>query len=365
MKRLLKIAGGLVVVALFAVGGLYGAELLFSGGSRASEDSRGSGGGDDPTRVSTAAVESALIEDRVTAVGSLMPLRQVELRPAVEGRVVEVAVSSGDEVAQGDLILRLDSRAEEATVAEAEATLREAQQNFDRVEELSRTNNAAQDQLEAARARLTRAEAGAEGARAALEDRRLTAPFDGSLGLIDTDPGEYVDTATTVAELSDLSVVQADLALPERYFERLEPGLGVEVETPAYPGETFTGTVTVRAPLVSPNSRSFDIRAEIDNADRRLVGGMFAQSRIVFGDYEGLAVPDDAVISEGLTSYVFTVDEDTARRQEVRLGGSVGSLTEVAEGLEEGARVVVAGWDTLSDGAPVTVSDDVSQEALE
>ncbi len=364
MTPILKIAGGLAVVALFAAGGLYGTDMLLSAGGGPAEGAARDAEAA-PTPVSTAPVERTSIADTVSAVGTLNPVRQVELRPAVSGRVVEVGPASGEDVAEGDLIVQLDARAEQAALSEAEATLREAQQNFDRIQSLADSNTAAADQLEAARATLSRAEAAVESAEADLEDRRLTAPFDGTLGLIDTDPGEYIDSSTSVATLSDLSVMQADLSLPERYFERVAPGLAVEVETPAYPGETFEGEIGVRAPEVSAASRSFDVRAEIANPDERLVGGMFARSRIVFGEYEGLAVPDDAVISEGLTSFVFTVEDGTARRREVRLGGSVGDLTEVSEGLEEGVPVVVAGWDTLSDGAAVTVGEDVAEEATQ
>lgn len=348
------------MLALFGAAGLYGTDAVLPDGA-----ARGStGGGESPIRVSVAPVEATRVEDAVTAVGTLRPVRQVELRPAVAGRVVEVGIRSGQSVSAGDLIVQLDSAAERADLDEAEATLREAQQNFRRIEELAASNTAAEDRLEAARATLSRAEAAVSRAEAALADRRVTAPFDGVAGLVDTDPGEYIDPQTSVATLSDLSVMRADLALPERYYERVESGQSVEIEVPAYPGETFTGAVTVRAPEVSSASRSFDVRAEIGNPDRRLVGGMFARTRIVFGTHEGLAVPDDAVIGEGLSTYVYTVSDGTARRREVQLGASLGARTEVTEGLQGGAEVVVAGWDTLSDGASVTVGEDAPREAL-
>lgn len=362
MKRYLKTAGGIAAIALFGVAGLYGTDAILPDGA-----AQGSTGGGEarPTRVAVAQAEQRRIEETVTAVGTLRPIRHVDLRPAVPGRVVEVGVASGARVTAGDLIVQLDPKAERAALAEAEATLRESQRNFERIEELAASNTAAEDRLDAARATLSRAEAAVNRAEAALEDRRVTAPFDGTLGLIDTDPGEYVDPQTSIAALSDLSRMQADVALPERYYDRIEPGQPVAIQVPAYRDETFEGEITVRAPEVSAASRSFDVRAEVANPERRLVGGMFARTRIVLGTYEGLAVPDDAVIGEGLSSYVFTVTDGTAERREIQLGASVGSRTEVVEGLDAGADVVVAGWDTLSDGAPVTVGEGVPDEGLE
>ncbi len=362
MKRYLKIAGGIAAIALFGAAGLYGTDAILPDGA-----ARGSTGGEEaqPTRVSVAATEQRRIEDTVTAVGTLRPVREVQLRPSVSGRVAEIGVTSGQTVTEGELIVQLDAGAERAALDEAEATLREARQNFRRIEELAASNAAAENQLEAARATLSRAEAAVSRAEVALENRRVTAPFDGTVGLIDTDPGEYIDPQTSVATLSDLSVMRADMGLPERYYARVEAGQPVEIEVPAYEGETFMGRITVRAPGVSADSRSFEVRAEVPNDARRLVGGMFARSRIVFGTHDGLAVPDDAVIGEGLSTYVFTVSEGTARRREVRLGASTGTRTEVIEGLDAGTEVVVAGWDTLSDGAPVTVGEDVPEESLE
>ncbi|WP_093425436.1 efflux RND transporter periplasmic adaptor subunit [Tranquillimonas alkanivorans] len=187
----------------------------------------------------------------------------------------------------------------------------------------------------------------------------------GTLGLVSADPGQILDTSTTIAPLSDLSVVRVDFALPERYFSRVGVGQAVDVITPAYPDQTFRGEVTVRAPVVEDDSRSFIVRAEIDNSDRRLVGGMFARTQLVFDTYDGLAVPDDAIISEGTATYVFTVSDGTATRTEVQTGASMGALTEITDGLSDGAQVVVTGWDDLSDGASVEVAEEVAREGLQ
>ena len=67
----------------------------------------------------------------------------------------------------------------------------------------------------------------------------IIAPFAGTLGLIDIEPGAFLDGSEVVTSLSDLSVVEVVVSLPERYFERVTPGQTLVVTTPAYPGETF------------------------------------------------------------------------------------------------------------------------------
>jgi membrane fusion protein (multidrug efflux system) len=98
------------------------------------------------------------------------------------------------------------------------------------------------------------------------------------------------------------------------------------------------------------------VRVRLDNPDRLLASGMFVTGELVFDTYRALTLPDDAIISEGDATYVFTVADGRARRTSVEIGQSEDGRTEIADGLERGARVVVTGWDMLSDGAPVTVA---------
>jgi len=352
MKRSAKIVAGLGIVLLFALAGVTGTQALLSV-QRTDDGGRASAA----TRVAVASPEPRRIEESVTVTGTIMPVRAVRIVPDAPGRVTGVPVSPGQQVAAGDLLVQLDDRAARAALADAEATLREAQQAYERIERLAESNAAADSQLEGARADLHRAEAAVMGARADLQDRTITAPFDGTLGVIDIDEGAYLDGMTPVTRLSDLSSVEVSASLPERYFESVEPGQTLQVTTPAYPGETFEGRITLRAPEIDRDTRSFEIRAEIANPDRRLASGMFARSRLVLGSYDGVAIPDAAIISEGLKSYVYTVADGTATRIDIEPGKSLGDMTEVRGGMSVEERVVVAGWDRLSDGAAVSVEE--------
>jgi membrane fusion protein (multidrug efflux system) len=360
--KAIKIILGFCVIALFVAGGAFGTQMLLGGDDAESSERDPER---QPTRVGVASPEMRDIEDDISAVGTLRPLRAVDIVPNVAGRVTQVPVSSGQDVSEGDLLIQLDDRAARAALAEAEATLSEAEQEYRRYQQLEDSNAAAEARLEEARGAFRRAEASMTMAEAALEDRRITAPFAGTLGVIDTEPGAFLDASEAVTRLADLSSVEASVTLPERYFDKVFPGQTLEVSTPAYPDTTFEGHLVLRSPQIDLGTRSFEIRAQIDNADGRLVGGMFANSRLVLDTYEGMAIPDDAIISEGLTSYVYTVANGSAARTEIEVGATLGQLTEVRDGLDDEARVVVAGWDQLTDGAPVEVDENFTQEGLE
>lgn len=363
MKTAIRIIAGLCAIAAFAAAGLFGSDYVLSRGTSGEASGGAQRGG--PTQVGVAQVQSRQIEEAVTAVGTVSPVRRVEIRPTVPGRVTQVSASSGQQVQPDALLVQLDDRAERATVAGAEATLAEARQNLERVEELAEANTAAERRLETARAAFERAESDAMAARAALEDRRITAPFGGTLGLVDVDPGAYLTPQNVIATLSDLATVRVDLALPERYFGDVKVGQSVDITVPAYSDETFQGAVKTREHAVTLGSRSFQVRVDIDNSDRKLVGGMLAQTKLIFETYEGLAVPDDAIISEGDRTYVYAVADGKAQQRDIEVGRSLDALTEVTEGLEADTRVVVTGWSTLRDGAAVSVKEEIAREGLE
>jgi membrane fusion protein (multidrug efflux system) len=360
--RVFKFIIGVCVIAAFVAAGVFGTRMFLA------EDGEGSDQQDQerqPTRVGVASPEMRTIEDAISAVGTLRPVRAVDIVPDVAGRVTEVAVTSGQQVAQGDVLIKLDDRAARATLAQAEATQSETEQEYRRYQQLEDSNFAAEARLEAARGAFRRAQAAVMMAEADLDDRVITAPFSGTLGVIDTEPGAFLNGSEAVTRLADLSSVEVSVTLPERYFERVSPGQTLEIRTPAYPEATFEGEVLLRAPEIDLGTRSFEIRAQIDNSDGRLVGGMFANARLVLATYDGLAIPDDAIISEGLTTYVYTVAEGTAARTKVTVGATLGEMTEVRDGLDKEAKVVVAGWDQLTDGAPVDIDTEFTQEGLE
>lgn len=368
MKKVLIIGAMVLGVGLAALAGSFGTDRLLAvldGQSDGQADGRSEGEGRQATRVTVAAPEIRTLRDTFRAVGTVRPVRSVELRPLSEGRVEEVAASSGETVAEGALIFALDDRAARAALADAEATLNVAEAQFRRYEALQDENVAAEARLEEERGAFLRAQAAVDAARATLEDRRVTAPFGGVLGVLDLDPGERVDPATSVTTLDDLSTVEVEFAMPERYFGAVEAGQTITLRVAAYPERTFEGEVAVIAPRIGDESRSFAVRADVANDDRALVGGMFVNATLVFGTREALTVPDDAIVSEGSATYVYVAADGTAARTEVAPGTRQDGRTEVTEGLAEGDRVVTTGYDTLSDGDPVRVAEDAaSGEAL-
>ncbi|PRX09560.1 UNVERIFIED_ORG: membrane fusion protein (multidrug efflux system) [Martelella mediterranea] len=304
--------------------------------------------------VSTVPVRQMAFSETIAAVGTTRAIRAIELHPEAAGRIVELSISPGSTVSEGDLLLRLDDTAARASLEFANATLAEARAAIERHDRLRESGTISEAAYEAAQAALLRAEAERDLAREALEDRSLYAPFTGVVGLSDLTVGEHVDTNTIVASLDDLSVIEVDFRVPEQAYPRLDTGIDVELHSASWPDRIFRGAISAIDTRIDAGSRSLALRARVDNADGDLKAGMFMQVAIVIENLQQLAVPERALSVSGAQTTLFVVDAGIARQVEIETGQNRDGLVEVRAGLENGDAVIINNLHRLSDGMAVT-----------
>jgi membrane fusion protein (multidrug efflux system) len=318
--------------------------------------------------VEVAKVEKLRIQDDAQAVGTLRSRQSVTLRPEVSGRIAQIAFADGARVSQGQLLVQLDDVLQRAELSQAQAQLSIARANLKRNQELVAQNFVAQRVLEESQANLQVAEAQVALAQARLQRMRITAPFNGTVGLRTINLGEYVKDGAELVNLEDTSVLTVDFRLPERYQTRIAPGQTVQVQLDALPGRSFTARVQAVDPLLDANGRSVSVRAALPpQANAPLRPGMFARVLTIFSvDESALAVPEEALVPQGGKQFVFVLVKEgegdaaklVSRRTEVQLGARQGAKVQITSGLNEGDTVVVAGQQRLQrDGTAVRVVD--------
>lgn len=351
--RAVKAVLGLVVILAAAAGGLWLTDRLLAAPESAQAAQGGGGSGGGPLRVETIVPETVTFADAVTAVGTARARQAVDLLPESSGRIARIAFDPGDRVEAGAVLVELDDRAEQADLKAAEATLTEAQAAFDRQQSLNRSGSASDAAYQTARAALLRAEAERDRALVALEDRVLRAPFAGVVGLTDLVEGQVIDTATPIATLDDLSVIEVDFSVSETLLPRLERGQRVELTSAAWPGRVFQGEISRIDSRVDAGTRSLALRAEIANDDRALAGGMFLQARLVLDERRRPAVPENALTVEGDRVLVMLAQGGTARQTEIVTGQQQDGLIEIRSGLPSTAQIIVTNLHRVTDGAAI------------
>lgn len=346
-----KQLGILILLAALGYGG-FEAWKIYGAPPQQAETDRG---GPRVVTVEIAPVTVQTVAETVEAVGTTRAIRSVEIVPEADGRVVELNLISGQRVAEGDVLVRLDDTIERADLAEAQARRTEQRQALARIEQLRSTNAVSQATLEESTARLAEAEAQLERAQRRLSDRVITAPFDGVVGLSEIDQGARITEGQPITRVDDLGEVEIEFSLPETLFARVRPGLEVSAASAAFPARQFDGAIDAVDSRIDPVSRAFRTRAVLPNPDGILPAGMFMSLRLILSEAEALTVPEEAIVFQAAETYVFLADGDTATRMPVETGKRSGGRIAILSGLTEGQQVVIRGLGRLRDGAAIRV----------
>lgn len=325
-----------------------------AGGTPAAGGQAAPGG---PVQVEVRAVEQRAMADDVTAVGSLVSNESVVLRPEVAGRISAIRFRDGAAVSKGDVLVELDAAVQRAELQQAQASLRLADANIRRTEDLFARKFVSQSSLDTARSQLEVARATTALAQARLERTQIRAPFAGVVGIRDVSPGHFVKDGDALVNLEDIATLKVDFRLPELYLGRIRAGQTLEVSSDVLPGERFPATVDAINPLVDAQGRAVVLRARLQNAQGRLRPGMFVRVRLILDQRaDALLVPEEALVpAPGNVQFVYRVVDGKAQRTEVKTGMRRDAMVEIVAGLLPDALVVTAGQLKLRDGVPVQI----------
>ncbi|WP_262695396.1 efflux RND transporter periplasmic adaptor subunit [Kordiimonas aquimaris] len=281
--------------------------------------------------------------DIVEALGTASARESVVLTARVSDTVSKVAFEGGQIVKKGDLLVALEDAEEQAQLSEAKANLQEAESQFSRTEDLVTRGNASTSTLDAQRRRVDEARFRLIAAQARINDLRVVAPFDGVLGLRQISEGSLINQNNPITTIDAIDIINLDFSVPERFIATLAPGQSVNARVEAFPGRVFKGIVKTVDSRVNPVTRSVIVRAEVVNSDRALKPGLLMTVEVISRRWDGLAIPEEAVVPTGGNDYVFVKNNDVAERKRVTLGIRRPGYVEVTEGVSAGERVVVEG----------------------
>jgi RND family efflux transporter MFP subunit len=357
---------------------LLGLIAVAAGCSNAEEAATEEATAGDAARVEVLALNPQPFEDVVELTGTVEALDDVTLS-AQAGGTIELIADLGTPVEQGAVLARLDDDEAQAAVAQAKAgvetarsQLSLAQDNYNRLQPLyedsvisaSEFENT-RSQLQQAKARLAQAEAQLASAQKRLENTRLRAPFSGTVEEKFFELGEQVSPGQRVVRVTDVTPAKITAGVPERYSGDVERGTEVTARFSALGGVTRTGKITFVGSTIDPDSRTFPIEINIENADRQLKPEMVAQLMLTRAIIEGaLVVPRAAVIRDEQGQHVYTAERVSAadstafvaREHDVTIGPTYAERAVVETGLTAGDAVLVSGQSDVAPGDTVNVT---------
>ena len=347
-----------------------------------------------PATVSTVTVEPATWTPAIDTIGTVNASRGVDLTVQTSGIVETILFTANQRVEQGATLVQLDDAIE---AADLEATKTQAaldQQSLQRAIELNEKGVGTTANLDAAQAAASASAAQVDKLEAQLRQKKLRAPFGGTIGIPRIEVGQYLTPGHHRRHASGPRHAPRRLhrsrAAPRRAPDRTSRSAS------ASPSDDlpFNGSITGIDPKVDASSRLVAVRAEIDNPDGKLTPGQFVQVQVELPAEDGvIALPQTAVVTSLYGDYVYVVRPAAAagcgraagrwrapprrptpqprRRSDapsasvvnqvfVKLGRRAQGRVEIREGLAAGDQVVTAGQNRLFNGMPVTIDNTVN-----
>ncbi len=234
----------------------------------------------------------------ITVNGRTAPARIVDLNAETDGRVVSIGVERGDRFDAGDVIVRLDERDRRARLAQAQATVKQRELEFEARAKLKGDSYVSEAQLQEAKALLEAAKTELTRARLDIDYMVIRAPFDGALQDRQVEVGDFVKLGDPVAAIVDdrTLIVSASIAEYEAHFVRKGSPGTAKLAT----GQTVSGTIRYIAPVADESTRTFDVELKIDNADGLLRAGMTAE----------LVIPAEKIYAHKVSPSLLTLDNE-------------------------------------------------------
>jgi len=325
-----------------------------------------------PVEVATATRENVPV--RIVALGTVTPIASVAIKARLESMITKVHFQDGATVKAGDVLFTLDSRqieAEikrlEAVIAGAEAQLEQAQRDVERYKELVTKNattivtlNNAQTQVNVSRAIAESNRAQLENLKVQLDYTVIRAPISGRISAASVKVGNFVRPADTapLATINQIAPVYVSFTVPQRSLPDLRKALAAETATveAVAPGETrpSSGQVTMIENAVDATTGMVMVRATMDNRDELLWPGTLVNTQVTLRVEQAVVVPSAAIQVSQSGSYVFVVQDGVAKVRPVDISRTVGTISVIGKGLEDGETVVTDGQLLLVEGSRVT-----------
>jgi membrane fusion protein (multidrug efflux system) len=341
--------------------------LALAGCRQAAADPRATVVEDKPIKVATAAVAARTAPRFLALTGTLVPNQKADVAADVSGKVWQTFVERGSYVTKGFALASVDARSAAISRSEAGAQARalevqsaQATSDCARIEQLFRDGSVSKaehdrqlSQCESTEWSKKAADARAQMAGKTLGDSTIRAPFAGIVAERLVTAGEYVRPDTRVITLVDIDKMRLELTVQESAISSIQVGQSVNFRVASFGNTDFTAKIQYVGPALRRSSRDLLVEAVFDNADRKLLPGMFATARVELGTYQATVVPQTAIREADTTKHIFVVKDKHIEERIVETGEQLGDMVAVSKGVALGELVVAKVNAEVKDGARV------------
>lgn len=313
-------------------------------------------GSNNPVRVRLETVTVTSDKGSYSYVGIIEEKSSTAISFSALGTIERIFVREGQLVSRGQLLARLDTTSAGSLLDAADATLKQAQDAFDRLTSVHEKGSLTEVQMVDIRTRLQQAKSSYNIAGNNLQNCFLYAPVSGVIGRKMAEAGEFSVAGKAILTILDISSVRVRVSVPENEISAIPANCKSVITVSALGNRVMKGGTAEKSVEANSISHTYPVFINLPNSARELLPGMVCTVEINSeSDWHGIVVPLGIVqtTAKGL-KYVWRDDNGVAKRAFVTTGAARGNGIEITDGLTSGDRIVTEGYQKISENDKIT-----------
>jgi RND family efflux transporter MFP subunit len=314
--------------------------------------------------VTTTQVTKGIQQQQIERSGNLRVRRIIHVHNLEEGQIKEIPWYEGDEVSQGEMLVRLDDELLLTAQRKAAAQLDEAEKNLQRLERLIKTNAISEETLIAARTGVAVSKADIDELSVRLQRTKIHADFDGLITERLVEPGDFAEKNRHLLTIIDPQSLVIEVSLSQLLLPSLQKGDAVEVQIDALGQQWHPAKIIRIHPTIDPLTGQGTVEVGFDTLPAGIKTGQRATLRLAITSDEILLIPYSAQQQNRERNWVYLIKEGKAVEKDIVPGEYWPDGIAVIDGVEDGDEIITRGFLGLKNGAEVTIvkAQDDSQQ---
>lgn len=300
-------------------------------------------------------VEAGNWQNTVQSTGTFLPLKQVELKSEVNGKVTSISFNEGDQVKKGQLLVQVDDQVLQAQKVQLEVEIKWLEKQHERDLKLLQSEAISEQEFENNFSSLESKKAALKGVKSQINLTKIRAPFDGTIGLSDLQKGSYMNAGDLITDITMDKILKLEFAVPEFFAHTVEKGDEV-LFTLMGSLDTLKAEVYTTDSKIDPDSRMLNVRAYYANEGTKVLPGTFTQVTLELkSEVSGLKVPSESIEPQLSGEQVYVVENGKVTVKSIKTGKRNERYVQVLGGLEKNDTVLVSGLLSARPGTEVEI----------
>ncbi|MBS1557931.1 MAG: efflux RND transporter periplasmic adaptor subunit [Bacteroidetes bacterium] len=278
--------------------------------------------------------------ENIEVPGSLLPVEETQIRPEVNGRIVQLDIEEGKVVKKGMLLAKLFDQDLQAQLKKLQVQLSISQRQAERQKELLAINGISQQDYDLSVLAVDNLKADIETTKISISKTEIRSPFDGKLGLRFVSLGAYVSPSDILTSVRQVTQLKLDFSIPEKYAKEMAPGYIVKFRVDGGTQDHLAKVIATEG-NVDQVTRTLRIKGLVEETSSELLPGVFARVNLQLGKINNaLMVPTQAIIPQARSKQILLLRKDSVRFLQVDTGIRDSVYVQILSGLKPGDTVV-------------------------